>query len=132
MIFKCFMKFSNILISKKQFLCNKKPYKKFQKFHSFHKKSEIEPYVIKQLLHLNLINMRFYGAEYNNIELGIRLVQTLSNDWPTYCQTRINMVFFITFKWNIELLQIFIIELVQYIHIACKYKDILHDYFPLK
>jgi hypothetical protein len=34
-----------------------------------------EPYVIKQLLHLNLINMRFYGAEYNNIELGIRLVQ---------------------------------------------------------
>ena len=22
------------------------------------------------LLHLNLINMRFYGAEYNNIELG--------------------------------------------------------------
>ena len=29
-----------------------------------------ESYVIKQLLHLNLINMRFYGAEYNNIELG--------------------------------------------------------------
>ena len=27
-----------------------------------------EPYVIKQLLHLNLINMRFYGKEYNNIE----------------------------------------------------------------
>ena len=23
-----------------------------------------------QLLHLNEINMRFYGAEYNNIELG--------------------------------------------------------------
>jgi hypothetical protein len=24
---------------------------------------------------LNLINMRFFGAEYNNIELGIRLAQ---------------------------------------------------------
>jgi hypothetical protein len=33
------------------------------------KNSKIEPYVIKQLPHLNLINMRFYGAEYNNIEL---------------------------------------------------------------
>jgi hypothetical protein len=30
--------------------------------------TKIEPYVIKQLLHLNMINMRFYGAEYNNIE----------------------------------------------------------------
>ena len=39
--------FSNILISKKQFLCNN-----------------------IQLLHLNEINMRFYGAEYNNIERG--------------------------------------------------------------
>jgi hypothetical protein len=27
------------------------------------------PVHIIQLLHLNLINMRFYGAEYNNIEL---------------------------------------------------------------
>ena len=26
-----------------------------------------ESYVIKQLLHSNLINMRFYVAEYNNI-----------------------------------------------------------------
>jgi hypothetical protein len=34
------------------------------------RKTKIEPYVIKQLLHLNLINMRLYGAEYNNIELG--------------------------------------------------------------
>jgi hypothetical protein len=33
----------------------------------FENYSKIEPYVIKQLLHLNLINMRFYGAEYNNI-----------------------------------------------------------------
>jgi hypothetical protein len=29
-----------------------------------------ESYVIKQLLHLNLINMRFNGAKYNNIERG--------------------------------------------------------------
>jgi hypothetical protein len=41
--------------------------------------------------------------------------------------------FFIIFKWNIELLQIFIFELVQYtfyqyFYLACKYKD----YFPLK
>jgi glutamine amidotransferase-like uncharacterized protein len=42
--------------------------------------SKIEPYVIKQLLRLNLINMRVYGAEYNNIEL--RLVQ--------YCCTRLH------------------------------------------
>jgi hypothetical protein len=54
----------------------------FQKFHKISKKfkmikfsktfknySKIEPCVIKQILHLNLINMRFYGAEYNNIEL---------------------------------------------------------------
>jgi hypothetical protein len=27
-------------------------------------------YYIIQLLHLNEINMRFYGAEYNNIERG--------------------------------------------------------------
>ena len=27
-----------------------------------------------QLLHLNLINMRFYGAEYNNIERGENIV----------------------------------------------------------
>jgi hypothetical protein len=33
------------------------------------------PYVIKQLLHFNLVNMRFYGAEYNNIELGFVQVQ---------------------------------------------------------
>ena len=32
--------------------------------------SKISFYVIKQLLHLNLINMRFNGAEYNNIERG--------------------------------------------------------------
>jgi hypothetical protein len=57
---------------------------KIQNFHKISKLSyyfkknqndKIELYVIKQLLHLNLINMRFYGAEYNNIELGIRLVQ---------------------------------------------------------
>ena len=35
--------------------------KKFQNFQ--------ESYVLKQLLHLNLNDMRFYGAEYNNIEL---------------------------------------------------------------
>ena len=40
---------------------------KFSKFQNY---SKIEPYVIKQLLHLNLINIRFYGAEYNNIERG--------------------------------------------------------------
>ena len=34
----------------------------------------------------------------------------------------INIVYFIIFNWNIEL----------HIHIACKYRDILHDYFPLK
>jgi hypothetical protein len=27
-------------------------------------------YMYMQLLHLNEINMRFYGAEYNNIERG--------------------------------------------------------------
>ena len=42
-----------------------KNFKIFIKFLNFQ-----ETYVIKQLLHLNLINMRFYGAEYNNIELG--------------------------------------------------------------
>ena len=42
-------------------------FKNFQKFKNY---SKIEPYVIKQLLHLNLINMRLYGAEYNYIELG--------------------------------------------------------------
>ena len=41
---------------------NKKKVKIFQKFQNFQ-----ESYVIKQLLHLNLINMRFYVAEYNNI-----------------------------------------------------------------
>jgi hypothetical protein len=45
------MKFSNMLILKV-----------FIKFKNY---SKIEPYVIKQLLHLNLINMRFYGAEHN-------------------------------------------------------------------
>ena len=40
---------------------------KYSKFQNY---SKIEPYVIKQLLHLNLINIRFYGAEYNNIERG--------------------------------------------------------------
>ena len=44
-------------------------------------------------------------------------------------------MYFIISKWN--LLQIFIFELVQqtfyqYFYLACKYKDILHDYFPLK
>jgi hypothetical protein len=90
------MKFSNILISKKQFLCNTKPYctlvpRNF--IHWFCTRVQYdyllqEPYVIKQLLHLNLINMRFYGAEYNNIELGIRLVQyccTLLHK-TSYCQ----------------------------------------------
>ena len=33
---------------------------------------QIEVNII-QLLHLNEINMRFYGAEYNNIELGERV-----------------------------------------------------------
>ena len=36
---------------------------KFSKsFKKFKIKSKIEPYVIKQLLYLNLINMRFYPA----------------------------------------------------------------------
>jgi hypothetical protein len=48
-----------------------------------------------------------------------------------------NIVYFIIFKWNIERRQIFIFEVVQYTLYqyflsACKYKDILHDYFPLK
>jgi hypothetical protein len=42
------------LISKKQFLCNKKPYCT----------------LVPRTFIPNLINMRFYGAEYNNIELG--------------------------------------------------------------
>jgi hypothetical protein len=38
-----------------------------RKFH----KINIEPFKYNiQLLHLNEINMRFYGAEYNYIELG--------------------------------------------------------------
>jgi hypothetical protein len=44
-----------------------KSFKNFKVFIKFQNYSEIETYVIKQLLHLNLINMRFYGAEYNNI-----------------------------------------------------------------
>ena len=44
-----------------------KTFKNFKVFMKFENYSKIEPYVIKQLLHLNLINMRFYGAEYNNI-----------------------------------------------------------------
>jgi hypothetical protein len=49
-----------------------------------------------------------------------------------------NIVHFIIFKWNIELLQIFIFEssaiyiLSVFFLSACKYKDILHDFFPLK
>ena len=50
-----------------------KSFKNFKVFIKFNNYSKIEPYLIKQLLRLNLINMRFYGAEYNNIEL--RLVQ---------------------------------------------------------
>ena len=37
-----------------------------------------------------------------------------SNKQFTVCIFYINIVYFITFKWNIELLQIFIFELVQY------------------
>ena len=42
----------------------------------------------------------------------------------------INIVYFIIFKWNIELLPMFIFELVQYtfyIQKKCKYKDILYN-----
>jgi hypothetical protein len=42
----------------------------FSNTHTIYKKKKAnfqESYVIKQLLHLNLINMRFYVAEYNNI-----------------------------------------------------------------
>ena len=47
-----------------------KSFRNFKFFIKFQIQSKLEPYVIKQLLHLNLINMRFYGAEYNTIELG--------------------------------------------------------------
>ena len=50
-----------------------KSFKNFKVFIKFQKLSKREPYVIKQLLHSDLINMRFYGAEYNNIELGFAL-----------------------------------------------------------
>jgi hypothetical protein len=68
---KIFIKFKNSKISNFH-----NDFKIFQKnsndkiFIKFQNYSKIEPYVIKQLLHLNLINMRFYGAEYNYIELG--------------------------------------------------------------
>jgi hypothetical protein len=105
------MKFSDILISKKQFLCNKKPYctlvprnfihwfcTRVQYDFLLHRNcfllinmlengmSRLLLLVNKQLLHLNEINMRFYGAEYNNIERGeaIRLVQ--------YCSILFNIV----------------------------------------
>jgi hypothetical protein len=78
--------FSDILISKKQFLCNIKSYCTLvqnqwmkllspshlvtpiqytkKKRQNLKKKANFqESYVIKQLLHLNLINMRFYGAD---------------------------------------------------------------------
>ena len=72
---------------------------KFSKsFKNFKIKSKIEPYVIKQLLHLNLINMSFYGAEYNNIELGIRLVQ--------YCFASFNIVVLCSIKPHIDLVQV--------------------------
>ena len=48
-----------------------KTFKNFKVFIKFQNQSKIEPYVIKQLLHLNEINMRFHGAEYNNIERGV-------------------------------------------------------------
>ena len=47
-----------------------KSFKNFKVFIKLKKYSKIEPYVIKQLLHLHLINMRFNGAENNNIKLG--------------------------------------------------------------
>ena len=47
-----------------------KSFKNFKVFIKFKKLSKREPYVIKQLLHSDLIDMRFYGAEYNNIEQG--------------------------------------------------------------
>ena len=51
---------------------NFKLFNKFQNFKSFIKFLNFkESYVIKQLLHLNEIHMRFYGAEYNNIEQAI-------------------------------------------------------------
>ena len=79
-----FIRFQNFQNNKKKLKCQKfqnssqnfhkmpklKIFIKFQNFQKFQNYSKIEPYVIKQLLHLNLINMRFYGAEYNNIELG--------------------------------------------------------------
>ena len=64
---------NNFKISKIVSQKNFKTYKiviKFQNFQKFQDFSNIEPYVIKQLLHLNLINIRFNGAEYNNIDRG--------------------------------------------------------------
>ena len=54
---------NNFKISKFQKIS--KNFQNFIKFQYFQ-----ESYVIKQLLHLNLINMRFNGPEYNNIERG--------------------------------------------------------------
>ena len=55
---------------------------KFSKtFKNFKIKSKIEPYVLQQLLHLNLINMRFYGAEYNNIKTHIAQKLLFANQY---------------------------------------------------
>jgi hypothetical protein len=67
--------FSNILISKKQFLCNN-----------------------IQLLHLNEINMRFYGAEYNNIERG----ETILNE----ANAEFNIVVLCSIKTHIDQVQV--------------------------
>ena len=40
-------------------------------------------------------------------------------------------MYFIITKWNIELLQIFIFELVQYTYLACKYKDLFINFYLL-
>ena len=62
---------------------------KFSK--NFKIKSKIEPYVIRQLLHLNLINMRLCGAEYNNIERG---------------EAEFNIVVLCSIKPHIDLVQV--------------------------
>ena len=110
--------FSNILISKMQFLCNKKSYctlvqnqwmkllspshlvtpiqytkKKVKTFQNFIKFQNFkESYVIKQLLHLNEINMRFYGAEYNNIEQAIIIFKQYERTTATWNQSVLRCV----------------------------------------
>ena len=76
------------------------------------------------------------GKMLTNIHATILLLY--SNTQLCFAQSILYniIVYFIIFKWNTELLQIFIFELVQYILFsvfsACKYKDIVHSYFQLK